>query len=72
MHVAERVRRQVEQHSSRDPLPITISVGVGMLEQDATADELVAVADRALIAAKAAGKNLVWIAGQGNRTRQTP
>jgi diguanylate cyclase (GGDEF)-like protein len=72
MHVAERIRRQVEQHSVHDPLPITVSVGVGMLEADATADELVAVADRALIAAKAAGKNLVWIAGHGNRPRHTP
>jgi GGDEF domain-containing protein len=62
----------VEQHSVHDPLPITVSVGVGMLEADATADELVAVADRALIAAKAAGKNLVWIAGHGNRPRHTP
>ena len=72
MHVAERIRRQVEQHAARDPLPITVSVGVGMLDADATTDELISAADRALIAAKTAGKNLVWIAGQGSRVRQMP
>lgn len=72
LHVAERIRRQVERHSANDPLPITVSVGVGMLEGDASDDELIAAADRALIAAKAAGKNAVWIAGQGSRARQTP
>ena len=72
MHVAERIRRQVEQHAAHDPLAITVSVGIGMLDADASADDLVATADRALIAAKTAGKNLVWIGGQGSRTRQTP
>ena len=72
MHVAERIRRQVEQHAARDRLPITVSVGVGMLDADATTDELISAADRALIAAKTAGKNLVWIAGQGSRVRQMP
>jgi len=72
MHVAERIRRQVEQHAAHDPLLITVSVGIGMLDADASADDLVATADRALIAAKTSGKNLVWIGGQGSRTRQTP
>ena len=61
MHVAERIRRQVEQHAAHDSLPITVSIGVGMLSSHATVDDLVSAADRALIAAKTAGKNLVWL-----------
>ena len=69
MHVAERIRRQVEQHSAHEPLPVTVSIGIGMLAQHASEDDLVASADRALIAAKTAGKNLVWLDGQsGSRT----
>lgn len=60
-HVAERIRRQVEQRAAHDPLPITISIGIGMLRARDAMDDLIARADRALIAAKTAGKNLVWI-----------
>ncbi len=73
MHVAERIRRHVEQHSAHDSLPITVSIGIGMLGSHASVDDLVASADRALIAAKTAGKNLVWLDGQsGSRPRETP
>jgi diguanylate cyclase (GGDEF)-like protein len=58
--VAERIRLRVERNFSNDSPAVTVSIGVGMLEGLATADELVDVADRALIAAKKAGKNLVW------------
>ena len=58
--VAERIRLRVERNFSNDSPPVTVSVGVGMLESATTADELVDVADSALIAAKKAGKNLVW------------
>ena len=58
--VAERIRRRVERNFTNDSPPVTVSVGVGMLDGAATADELVDVADRALIDAKKAGKNLVW------------
>jgi diguanylate cyclase (GGDEF)-like protein len=61
MHVAERIRRQVEQHSAHDSQPITVSIGVGMLDTHASVDDLLLAADRALIAAKTAGKNLVWL-----------
>jgi diguanylate cyclase (GGDEF)-like protein len=73
MHVAERIRRHVEQHAAHDPLPITVSIGVGMLGTHPSVDDLVASADRALISAKMAGKNLVWLDGQsGGRPRQMP
>lgn len=62
--VAERIRQRVERSFSNDSPPVTVSVGVGMLDSATTADELIDVADRALIAAKKAGKNLVWT---GNR-----
>jgi diguanylate cyclase (GGDEF)-like protein len=58
--VAERIRLRVERNFSNDSPAVTVSVGVGMLDSATTADELVDVADRALIAAKRAGKNLVW------------
>jgi two-component system cell cycle response regulator len=58
--VAERIRRRVERSFGSDSPAVTVSVGVGMLDSATTADELVDVADRALITAKKAGKNLVW------------
>ena len=57
--VAERIRLRVERNFSNDSPAVTVSIGVGMLDSATTADELVDVADRALIAAKKAGKNLV-------------
>jgi diguanylate cyclase (GGDEF)-like protein len=58
--VAERIRLRVERNFTNDTPPVTVSVGVGMLDGAATADELIDLADRAMIAAKKAGKNLVW------------
>jgi diguanylate cyclase (GGDEF)-like protein len=66
---AERIRHRIERYRF-EPLPIpperhpTISIGVAVLEGDATPQELIARADRALYAAKAAGKNCVRLAGQ--------
>jgi diguanylate cyclase (GGDEF)-like protein len=68
-HVAERIRARIERNFSHDSPPVTVSVGVGMLETGATADELVDVADRALISAKRAGKNLVWTGGEKTSER---
>ncbi len=59
--VAERIRLRVERSFTNDSPSVTVSVGVGMLDSASTADELLDVADRALISAKRAGKNLVWI-----------
>lgn len=58
--VAERIRVRIERAFSNDSPAVTASVGVGMLAEASTADELVDIADRALIAAKKAGKNMVW------------
>jgi diguanylate cyclase (GGDEF)-like protein len=70
IHVAERIRRAIEQHSAHEPLPITVSIGVGTLGDHMGADDLVRAADRALIAAKSAGKNVVWIDDEGSGARQ--
>ena len=64
---AERIRHRIERYRF-DPLPIppdrhpTISIGVAVLEGDLSAQDLIARADRALYAAKAAGKNCVRLA----------
>jgi diguanylate cyclase (GGDEF)-like protein len=64
MQVAERIRGRVERHFSHDALPVTVSVGVGMLEYERGSHELMEVADDALLAAKAGGKNVVSADGQ--------
>ena len=68
--VAERIRLRVERNFSNDSPAVTVSVGVGMLDSATTADELIDVADRAMIAAKKAGKNLVWTAN--HQVRRLP
>ena len=62
-HVAERIRARVERSFSRDAPRVTVSIGVGMLGNHASGHDLVDLADRALIAAKNSGKNLVLTAG---------
>ena len=59
-HVAERIRLKIERRFVHDSPPVTVSIGVGMLGVHAAPDDLIDIADRALIAAKQAGKNLVW------------
>jgi diguanylate cyclase (GGDEF)-like protein len=59
VQVAERIRRAMDDHSRLTPLPMTVSVGVGFLGSDQTEEDLISSADRALIAAKRAGKNVV-------------
>ena len=70
MQVAERIREAVEKHSAHEPLPITVSIGVGTLGARMGVDDLVRAADRALISAKSAGKNVVWIDDEGSGARQ--
>ncbi len=66
---AERIRQRVEQYPF-DPRVIppptrpTISLGVAVLTGDSSAHDLIARADRALYAAKAAGKNCVRLAAE--------
>lgn len=69
VHSAERIRQRVEQYRF-DPLLLpadvhpTISVGVAVLRPADGVQDLVARADRALYAAKAAGKNCVKLAAE--------
>ena len=64
---AERIRQRIEQYRFEpqvvppDMHP-TISVGVAVLTADGSAQDLIARADHALYAAKAAGKNCVRLA----------
>ena len=66
--VAERIRAEVEAESfatDRWPAQVTVSIGVAACPDDATtAEELLDAADRALYAAKRAGKNRVACAAR--------
>lgn len=56
--IAERGRRAVERAFANDPIPLTMSFGTVAFPYDgATADTLLAAADRALYAAKRGGRN---------------
>ena len=59
VQVAERIRRGMHERSLQSAVPMTVSVGVGFLEPDQTEEDLIGAADRALMAAKRAGKNVV-------------
>jgi diguanylate cyclase (GGDEF)-like protein len=58
--VAERIRNRIERRFAHDSPAVTVSIGVGMLAPEAAPYDLIDMADRAMIAAKRAGKNLVW------------
>ena len=60
--VAERIRRGMDERSKLSAVPMTVSIGVGFLggdHPDQSEEGLIAAADRALFAAKRAGKNIV-------------
>lgn len=68
--VAERIRRYTEVHFSESwrfgglgRPTLTLSIGVSSSAGELTGDALVASADAALLAAKAAGKNMVRLPG---------
>jgi diguanylate cyclase (GGDEF)-like protein len=70
LSIAERIRRQVEQHfatglRSGVPVPLTVSIGVSTATPSVSRDALVNQADSALLEAKATGKNQVRLAGGG-------
>jgi diguanylate cyclase (GGDEF)-like protein len=59
---AQRIKAVVEHHRFGHG-PLTVSVGIAALPEDVTrSDDLVPAADRALYAAKRAGRNLIEIA----------
>jgi GGDEF domain-containing protein len=49
----------MDERSKLSSVPMTVSVGVGFLGADQSEEDLIAAADRALFAAKRAGKNIV-------------
>jgi len=59
VRLAERLRRQVSEASSSWPAPLTLSVGTATGRGPLQLPELLGAADRALYAAKAAGRNTV-------------
>jgi diguanylate cyclase (GGDEF)-like protein len=59
VQVAERIRRVVHERSQKSAAPMTVSIGVGLLGQDHSEEDLIGAADRALMSAKRAGKNVV-------------
>jgi len=66
--VAERIRAALEAHPIKDPtgqiLTVTASFGVAALEAGETLDQVVDRADRAMYAAKSAGRNRVLSTAQ--------
>lgn len=76
MAVAERTRNELAVETKRRcpdlPHPVTFSIGIASLGNDraGSADELVAFADRALYAAKDAGKDRIVIHNQMTRVPQ--
>jgi diguanylate cyclase (GGDEF)-like protein len=59
VQVAERIRRVVHERSAKGAAPMTVSIGVGLLAPDQSEEDLIGAADRALMSAKRAGKNVV-------------
>jgi diguanylate cyclase (GGDEF)-like protein len=71
--VAERVRRRIEERFARLRPAVTVSGGIAVFPDDASgATELVARADAALYAAKAAGKNRILLPGSADGAEKPP
>ncbi|MDX2049928.1 MAG: PleD family two-component system response regulator [Rickettsiaceae bacterium] len=69
IHIAERIRDQVERYefvvpNLIKPLSKTVSIGVGYLTSDMDGDRLIQAADQALYEAKETGRNKVCVYDQ--------
>lgn len=62
-HIAEKLRRMIEDAEFQDVNKVTASFGVASLREKATIDELFKAADEALYRAKKNGRNRVEVAG---------
>jgi diguanylate cyclase (GGDEF)-like protein len=62
MLVAERIRSSVRGHCGHEAASVTVSIGIA--HSDGRERELLSIADRALLEAKAMGKNAVRIQGR--------
>ena len=51
----------MHERSAQGAAPLTVSIGVGILSADDSVEDLIDAADRALMVAKSAGKNVVKI-----------
>lgn len=70
--VAEDIRSAFEQalvKAGNATLSATVSIGVAFIGSEQEASELLSSADRALYAAKAAGRNAVWVIGKDGAPR---
>jgi diguanylate cyclase (GGDEF)-like protein len=71
LHVAEKLRESVKHAAFPDGLTMTISIGVAGLPEDASEpDALIEAADRALFAAKRAGRDRVTVYQPGQAARE--
>ena len=59
LRVADRIREDVERSGNGAGLQLTVSVGVASARTGTTAEELIALADRAAYRAKSSGRNAV-------------
>jgi diguanylate cyclase (GGDEF)-like protein len=69
MLVAERIRSSVRGHCGHEATSVTVSIGIA--HSDGRERELLSIADRALLEAKAMGKNAVRIHGRLTEDRST-
>lgn len=70
--IAENIRVAFEHapvKTGSTTLSATVSIGVAFIDHEQEASELLSAADRALYAAKAAGRNAVWIIGKDGAPR---
>jgi diguanylate cyclase (GGDEF)-like protein len=65
LRVADRIREDVERSGNGAGLQLTVSIGVASAQKGATAEELIALADRAAYRAKSSGRNAVAMPPDG-------
>lgn len=59
--MAERLRVAIEEEGARQPMPLTVSVGVASVYDNQSLPDALHRADMALLVAKRAGRNRVQV-----------